>query len=106
MQEAARAVGARIERSARRLGVLAAALAPRAAMASNTGDLSDADVALDLNNIRKSLMRMEDSIIFSLIERAQYKINAAVYQPDCAWERPDNSKRSPPLTRETVMPSY
>ena len=60
-------------------------------MASNTGDLSDADVALDLNNIRKSLMRMEDSIIFSLIERAQYKINAAVYQPDCAWERPDRA---------------
>jgi len=39
--------------------------------------------ALDLNNIRKSLQRMEDSIIFSLIERAQYPVNAAVYQPDC-----------------------
>eukprot|EP01043_Picozoa_sp_COSAG02_P061557 COSAG02_NODE_8298_length_2626_cov_1.071626_2_plen_71_part_00 len=54
-------------------------------MASNTASLSDADVALDLNNIRKSLMRMEDSIIFSLIERAQYKINNPVYEPDCTW---------------------
>ena len=54
-------------------------------MASNTASLSDADVALDLNNIRKSLMRMEDSIIFSLIERAQYKINTPVYEPDCTW---------------------
>lgn len=53
-------------------------------MASNTVDpSSDAAVALDLNNIRKSLMRMEDSIIFSLIERSQFKINSAVYEPDC-----------------------
>jgi hypothetical protein len=76
---------ARINRSVRRLGQLAVALAPGAAMASNTASLSDADVALDLNNIRKSLMRMEDSIIFSLIERAQYKINNPVYEPDCTW---------------------
>lgn len=68
--------------------MLAVALAPGAAMASNTATLSNADVALDLNNIRKSLMRMEDSIIFSLIERAQFKINNAVYQPDCAWDSP------------------
>jgi len=56
-------------------------------MASNTGTLSDAAVALDLNNIRKSLMRMEDSIIFSLIERGQFKMNSAVYEADCAWLR-------------------
>jgi len=29
-------------------------------------------------------MRMEDSIIFSLIERSQYKCNTAVYEPDCS----------------------
>jgi len=29
-------------------------------------------------------MRMEDSIIFSLIERSQYKVNAEVYAPDCS----------------------
>ena len=56
-------------------------------MASNTSTLSDAAVALDLNNIRKSLMRMEDSIIFSLIERGQFKMNSAVYEADCAWLR-------------------
>eukprot|EP00416_Gambierdiscus_australes_P025165 CAMPEP_0171078784 /NCGR_PEP_ID=MMETSP0766_2-20121228/14853_1 /TAXON_ID=439317 /ORGANISM="Gambierdiscus australes, Strain CAWD 149" /LENGTH=288 /DNA_ID=CAMNT_0011535937 /DNA_START=70 /DNA_END=936 /DNA_ORIENTATION=+ len=52
-------------------------------MAANTANLLDASSALDLDNIRNSLMRMEDSIIFSLIERSQYKINAAVYSPDC-----------------------
>jgi len=52
-------------------------------MAANTADLLDARSALDLGNIRNSLMRMEDSIIFSLIERSQYKINTAVYEPDC-----------------------
>lgn len=53
-------------------------------MSANTADLLDARSALDLGNIRNSLMRMEDSIIFSLIERSQYKTNAAVYTPDCA----------------------
>lgn len=38
--------------------------------------------ALDLANIRTTLCRMEDSIIFSLIERAQYPINPEVYQAD------------------------
>merc|ERR1719321_1096564 len=52
-------------------------------MSANTADITDAESALDLNNIRSSLVRMEDSIIFSLIERSQYRINAAVYQPDC-----------------------
>eukprot|EP00929_Paragymnodinium_shiwhaense_P026499 TRINITY_DN15767_c0_g1_i3.p1 TRINITY_DN15767_c0_g1~~TRINITY_DN15767_c0_g1_i3.p1 ORF type:complete len:216 (-),score=32.35 TRINITY_DN15767_c0_g1_i3:272-919(-) len=52
-------------------------------MSANTADFTDAAVALDLNNIRKSLMRMEDSIIFSLIERAQYKQNLEVYTPKC-----------------------
>lgn len=52
-------------------------------MSANTADLTDARSALDLANIRSSLMRMEDSIIFSLIERSQYKANAPVYDPDC-----------------------
>ena len=50
---------------------------------ANTANPSDAESALDLANIRKSLQRMEDSIIFALIERSQYKMNAKVYEPDC-----------------------
>ncbi|CAK0884703.1 unnamed protein product [Prorocentrum cordatum] len=51
-------------------------------MSANTADWTDPDEALDLNNIRRSLQRMEDSIIFSLIERSQYRVNRAVYQPN------------------------
>lgn len=36
---------------------------------------------LSLDNIRASLIRQEDSIIFGLIERAQYKANEKVYSP-------------------------
>ena len=36
---------------------------------------------MTLENIRDSLIRQEDSIIFNLIERAQYKLNAAAYDP-------------------------
>eukprot|EP01047_Picozoa_sp_COSAG01_P042812 COSAG01_NODE_3761_length_5722_cov_2.962298_11_plen_218_part_00 len=50
---------------------------------ANTANLHDAAVALDLGHIRQSLRRMEDSIIFSLIERTQYRINHKVYEPDC-----------------------
>lgn len=53
-------------------------------MAANTANMSDPKSALDLANIRSSLMRMEDSIIFSLVERAQYKRNTPVYDADCA----------------------
>lgn len=52
-------------------------------MAANTANIFDASWALDLTNIRSTLMRMEDSIIFSLIERSQYKLNSAVYTPEC-----------------------
>lgn len=52
-------------------------------MAANTANVLDEEAALDLNNIRASLIRMEDSIIFSLIERSQYGINQSVYEPDC-----------------------
>ena len=58
-------------------------------MASNTHDLGDATAALDLNNIRKTLMRMEDSIVFSLIERSlplwTNKVDA--YREDLAERR-------------------
>eukprot|EP01134_Creolimax_fragrantissima_P004519 CFRG4519T1 len=36
---------------------------------------------LSLGRLRSSLIRMEETIIFSLIERAQFQQNAAVYQP-------------------------
>lgn len=37
---------------------------------------------MKLEGIRKSLIQQEDSIIFSLLERAQYCINADTYDPD------------------------
>jgi len=52
-------------------------------MAANTANIVCADQALSLNYIRTALQRMEDSIIFSLIERAQYPTNSSVYEPDC-----------------------
>jgi len=48
---------------------------------ANTHNLQVADVALDLNNIRSALRRMEDSIIFSLIERAQFPTMGTIYEP-------------------------
>jgi len=36
---------------------------------------------IDLTKIRQSLIRLEDSIIFSLFGRAEYKINEIIYQP-------------------------
>mmetsp|Transcript_65643 Transcript_65643/g.182636 ORF Transcript_65643/g.182636 Transcript_65643/m.182636 type:complete len:311 (-) Transcript_65643:59-991(-) len=55
-------------------------------MSSNTADVDvyDAASALNLGNIRRVLQRMEDSIIFSLIERSRYHVNNAVYEPDCS----------------------
>lgn len=40
-------------------------------------DLSN---VLSLNNIRQTLIRLEDTIIFGLIERAQFARNSAVYE--------------------------
>jgi len=53
---------------------------PRQAHQTTPGptDLSD---KLTLNNIRRSLILMEDTIIFSLVERAQFARNDAVYLP-------------------------
>jgi hypothetical protein len=36
--------------------------------------------SLTLDNIRSSLIRQEDSIIFNFIERAQFAANPVVYQ--------------------------
>ncbi|ERN06541.1 chorismate mutase 3, chloroplastic [Amborella trichopoda] len=41
----------------------------------------DESEILTLDNIRHSLIRQEDSIIFSLLERAQYRYNAETYNP-------------------------
>ena len=43
-------------------------------------DSLDHSTALSLDNIRQSLIRQEDTIIFSLIERAQFAANEPVYQ--------------------------
>jgi len=44
-------------------------------------DLSDASKALDLANIRFQLIRLEDTITFHLIERAQFPLNHPIYVP-------------------------
>lgn len=46
---------------------------------SSSSDLSS---VLALDNIRQTLIRQEDTIIFLLIERAQFARNAAVYETD------------------------
>ncbi|KAK5085676.1 chorismate mutase aro7 [Lithohypha guttulata] len=45
-------------------------------------DLSNPEGALDLDNIRFQLIRLEDTITFHLIERVQFPLNAAIYDPD------------------------
>lgn len=41
----------------------------------------DGSDTLSLDNVRTSLIRQEETIIFSIIERAQFAFNAPVYQP-------------------------
>lgn len=48
-----------------------------ATAAPGTRDMSS---SLTLDNIRSSLIRQEDSIIFNLIERSQFAANPIVYQ--------------------------
>ncbi|KAG9118378.1 chorismate mutase aro7, partial [Ceratobasidium sp. 392] len=38
---------------------------------------------LSLSRIRSNLIRLEDTIIFSLIERAQFALNPRIYERDC-----------------------
>ena len=42
----------------------------------------DESESLTLDGIRQSLIRQEDSIIFSLLERSQFCYNAETYNPD------------------------
>ncbi|ERN18694.1 hypothetical protein AMTR_s00065p00207880 [Amborella trichopoda] len=42
----------------------------------------DLSKTLTLDSIRESLIRQEDSIIYNLIERAQYSYNAPTYDPE------------------------
>jgi chorismate mutase len=39
-----------------------------------------------LERIRSELIRLEDSIIFALIERAQFALNKPVYSPNSFFE--------------------
>jgi chorismate mutase len=57
-------------------------IAAAAASASTAEEQSDRSSALSLENIRQTLIRLEDTIIFSLIERAQFSLNAPVYEVD------------------------
>ena len=59
-------------------------------------DLSD---RLKLDNVRQSLIRQEDSIIFALIERSQYKQNVEIYKSSsslnyCDDDNNNNSNNS------------
>ncbi|MBA0835918.1 hypothetical protein Goarm_008168, partial [Gossypium armourianum] len=42
---------------------------------------SDVSDRLTLESVRDSLIRQEDSIVFSLIERAKFPLNAPTYDP-------------------------
>lgn len=53
---------------------------------SFASDAPDA-LLLELSHIREELIRQEDTIIFALIERSQFKRNAACYDPDHAAYR-------------------
>jgi hypothetical protein len=44
-------------------------------------DLLNPKIALDLGNIRYTLIRLEDTIVFNLIERAQFPLNLSIYRP-------------------------
>ena len=66
---------------------------------SSPSQSSDEDKSdrLSLDNVRASLIRQEDSIIFGLIERAQYKLNEPVYAPggvDVPCFKPDGTRAS------------
>ncbi|MCD7447310.1 Chorismate mutase 1-like protein [Datura stramonium] len=57
---------------------------PLQASAASLGEKKriDETESYTLDGIRNSLIRQEDSIIFSLVERAQYCFNAETYDPD------------------------
>lgn len=45
-------------------------------------DFTKPETVLDLNNIRHALVRMEDTIVFDLIERSQFFSSPSVYEPN------------------------
>uniref|UniRef100_A0A0G4FZ06 chorismate mutase n=1 Tax=Chromera velia CCMP2878 TaxID=1169474 RepID=A0A0G4FZ06_9ALVE len=45
------------------------------------------DQKLDLSHIRNDLIRLEETIIFALIERAQFGLNLKVYEPGALTDR-------------------
>lgn len=67
------------------LGLSGRAPSPRATSAllgSPTGDNILTRDLLSLDSIRASLVRQEDTIIFALIERAQFRVNHKIYERD------------------------
>ncbi|EME40728.1 hypothetical protein DOTSEDRAFT_177891 [Dothistroma septosporum NZE10] len=44
-------------------------------------DLNDPQKALSLQHIRYQLIRLEDTVLYSLIERAQFPLNNTIYTP-------------------------
>ncbi|GFF30650.1 hypothetical protein IFM61606_10571, partial [Aspergillus udagawae] len=53
-------------------------------------DFQNASKALDLTTVRSQLIRLEDTIIFNLIERVQFPLNETIYIPG-GVKIPDNN---------------
>lgn len=51
------------------------------AMLEETHVLTGESLSLKLENIRSALNRQEETLIFALIERAQFRLNASIYDP-------------------------
>ncbi|MDC6271415.1 chorismate mutase [Acetobacter pasteurianus] len=51
-------------------------------MISTRMDFMKPETVLDLGNIRQALVRMEDTIVFDLIERSQFFKSPSVYEPN------------------------
>ena len=62
----------------------------------------DMSETLSLQNIRSSLIRQEDTIIFGFIERAQFSRNDAVYTSSDAIPVPGESRLELPVMRLIV----
>lgn len=45
-------------------------------------DIWDPEVSLSLPHIRSQLIRLEDTVLFHLIERAQFPLNPTIYRPN------------------------
>lgn len=60
---------------------------------------------LTLPDLRERLIRQEETIIFSLIERAQFRMNDVIYKPGAFTDLPDYSKKSPTLSSKTTNPT-